>query len=267
MYIMISSSMFMLGDFYDWDFYDIENDTLCTTSSVVRTLQDYAKSSDPIVSKKAKRALYYMLYMTNKIHVMYSDKPLINLAKKYDSVLYVADVGEYLYTRSDLTEEEKERCILYTPKDKESIPHFNAENWYCILNPETEKKNPLNLKINQYFTIKDTETKERTLFKVDSQYKYIPVPYQTFKSTLYGETKPKKDINGFTDCLQLAAIDSLKNNQLTMLTGKAGTGKSYLAIAALLEKLQKHEIDKIYIFCNPVATRDSAKLGFEVKSK
>ena len=78
-----------------------------------------------------------------------------------------------------------------------------------------------------------------------------------FDNNYFGKVKPKKN-----DARQLAAVDSLNNNQLTMLTGRAGSGKSYLAVASLFSKLQKHEIDKIYIFCNPVATRDSAKLGF-----
>jgi predicted ribonuclease YlaK len=77
-----------------------------------------------------------------------------------------------------------------------------------------------------------------------------------------GKIKPKKTTDDKIDLYQLAAIDSLNNNQLTLLNGKAGTGKSYLALGALFAKLKKHEIDKIYIFCNPVATKDSAKLGF-----
>ena len=52
-----------------------------------------------------------------------------------------------------------------------------------------------------------------------------------------------------------------------MLTGKSGTGKSHLAVAALFTKLEKHEIEKIYMFCNPVATRDSARLGFYAGTK
>jgi predicted ribonuclease YlaK len=35
-----------------------------------------------------------------------------------------------------------------------------------------------------------------------------------------------------------------------------------LALAALFEKLEDGEIDKIIIFCNPVVTRGAAKLGF-----
>ena len=72
---------------------------------------------------------------------------------------------------------------------------------------------------------------------------------------MFGTIKPK-------DEYQKLAIDSLLNNKITVLRGPAGSGKSYLSFAALFQKLEKHEIDKIIIFCNTVATANSAKLGF-----
>lgn len=47
-----------------------------------------------------------------------------------------------------------------------------------------------------------------------------------------------------------------------MLHGTAGTGKSLLALGFLFYCLEKGKIDKIIIFCNPVAARGAAKLGF-----
>ena len=57
-------------------------------------------------------------------------------------------------------------------------------------------------------------------------------------------------------------MDSLANNQITLLKGPAGTGKSYLSLAYLFSLLDKHKIDKIVIFCNTVATKGAAKLGY-----
>ena len=75
-----------------------------------------------------------------------------------------------------------------------------------------------------------------------------------FVSNMFGNIKPK-------DIYQEIAMDSLLNNQMTLLRGPAGTGKSLLALGYLFSKLDKHEIDKIIIFCNTVATLGSAKLG------
>ena len=47
-----------------------------------------------------------------------------------------------------------------------------------------------------------------------------------------------------------------------MIKGPAGTGKSWLSLAFLFDRLEKRKIDKIIIFCNTVATKDSAKLGY-----
>ena len=47
-----------------------------------------------------------------------------------------------------------------------------------------------------------------------------------------------------------------------MLRGAAGTGKSYLSFSYLFDLLERNKIEKIIIFCNTVATKGSAKLGF-----
>jgi len=56
--------------------------------------------------------------------------------------------------------------------------------------------------------------------------------------------------------------DSLCNNQITMVKGPAGTGKTFLSLGYLMHLLEKGKIDKIIVFCNTVATKNSAKLGY-----
>lgn len=75
------------------------------------------------------------------------------------------------------------------------------------------------------------------------------------ESKMFGKIAPKDD-------LQLLALNSLVNNQITMLRGPAGTGKSLLSLGYLFSKLEAGRIDKIVVFCNTVATKGSAKLGF-----
>lgn len=84
---------------------------------------------------------------------------------------------------------------------------------------------------------------------------YEPVGFPCCESKALGKIKPK-------DEYQLLAMDSLKNNQITLLRGPAGTGKSYLAMGYLMDKLEHGVIDKIIVFCNTVATAGAAKLGF-----
>ncbi len=118
---------------------------------------------------------------------------------------------------------------------------YNSENWK-------------DMNINEYLFIIDKDN------NIVDKYKYTKegfkeVPFICFDSKIFGKIKPKDDY-------QLCAMDSLKNNKITMLRGSAGTGKSYLAIGYLFSLLEKEKIDKIVIFCNTVATAGSAKLGY-----
>ena len=56
--------------------------------------------------------------------------------------------------------------------------------------------------------------------------------------------------------------DSFNSNQITMVKGPAGSGKTYLSLGFLMHLLEKGKIDKIIVFCNTVATKNSARLGY-----
>jgi len=47
-----------------------------------------------------------------------------------------------------------------------------------------------------------------------------------------------------------------------MVKGPAGSGKTYMALGYLFSLLESRKIDKIIVFCNTVAAKDSAKLGY-----
>ena len=117
-------------------------------------------------------------------------------------------------------------------------------------------KNLYNLHINEYLIVRNQEHEIVDKLCWDGT-KYRHIVYTNFNSKYFGEVKPIKN-----DVYQALAADSLINNQITMLKGPAGTGKSYLALSFLLHKLERHKIDKIIIFCNTVATKGSAKLGY-----
>lgn len=106
---------------------------------------------------------------------------------------------------------------------------------------------------NEYIVIKHQDSYIDAFVKRGNEFKQVP--YNSYKSKMFGEVKP-------LDIFQKIALDSLKHNQLTLLRGKAGTGKSYLALGYLFNQLENGNINKIIIFCNTVATAGSAKLGF-----
>lgn len=120
--------------------------------------------------------------------------------------------------------------------------------------------NLYNLLINQYLLIYDKETREcvdRLCWcKQDGVEGYRRVNFVNFNSHWFGDIKPMKG-----DDYQMLAADSLTHNKISMIKGKAGTGKTFLSLAYLLHKLERHQIDRIIVFCNTVATKNSAKLG------
>ena len=123
-------------------------------------------------------------------------------------------------------------------------------------------ENKYNLLPNQYLIIREAATGgyADTLRWTGTEYKALR--YGNFNSEHFGNIKPMKN-----DVYQAIAADSLQVNKLTMLRGPAGSGKSLLSLGYLLNRLEQGKIDKIIIFCNTVATVNSAKLGFYPGSK
>ena len=158
-----------------------------------------------------------------------------NLASAYNlNVNYIKEENLDNYTgfKEVIIEKEEELAYFYE--------HMN-ENIY-------------NLYINQYLIIKTQEGGViGTYIWTGSEYKEIGYP--DFYSVHFGKIKPK-------DEYQFAAMDCLNRNQVSLLRGPAGSGKTFLSIAYMFHLLEKGKIDKIIIFCNTVATAGAAKLGF-----
>lgn len=115
--------------------------------------------------------------------------------------------------------------------------------------------NIFHLSIGQYLIIYDKENKPiDTVIWTGETHRHLK--YGTFSSRLFGDIKAMRG-----DIYQACAVDSLLQNQVTMLKGAPGSGKTTLALGYLFSKLEKGQINKIVIFCNTVATRNSARLG------
>ena len=117
-------------------------------------------------------------------------------------------------------------------------------------------ENLYDLRVNEYAIIYNSDglVVEKVCWTGEG---YRRLDYSTFKSKNFGEVKPMQG-----DVYQALAADSLTNNKITMLKGPAGTGKTMLSLGFLMSRLDRGKIDKIIVFCNTVATKNSAKLGF-----
>jgi len=115
-------------------------------------------------------------------------------------------------------------------------------------------ENKYNLLPNEYLILKDND--ENIIYQyLWTGKEYKDISWYNLESKMMGELKPK-------DIYQRLALDSIKRNQLTVLRGRAGTGKSLIGLSYFFHELELGKIDKIVMFVNPVATKDSCKFGF-----
>ena len=116
--------------------------------------------------------------------------------------------------------------------------------------------NLFNLLINQYATVWNENNEMVDVVYWDGE-KHQHVNFNTFGSQWFGKVKPIS-----SDPYQLMVCDSFKRNKITLVKGPAGSGKTYLSLGFLISQLEHNKIDKIIVFCNTVATKNSAKLGY-----
>lgn len=121
---------------------------------------------------------------------------------------------------------------------------------------QRNSENIYDLKINEYIIVRDSQGEiVDTLLWTEEGYKQVS--FNDFNSKWFGCVKPSKG-----DVYQKLAADSFTRNKITLIKGPAGSGKTYLSLGFLLSQLEHGKIDKIIVFCNTVATKNSAKLGF-----
>lgn len=125
-------------------------------------------------------------------------------------------------------------------------------------------KNSLKLKLGQYAVIKVGDVEEMA----------VRYEHDKFGEARYREIKTARIIdskflgkNGDVlakNLRQAIAIDTLHENKLSILTGKAGCGKSYLAIGYLLQEIHDTNKDtKVYIITNNVPMRGTSTFGLK----
>lgn len=117
-----------------------------------------------------------------------------------------------------------------------------------------EKENKYDLLINEYLIIKNTLNQPVDAFRFDGL-ELVPLSVKSVQSSMFGKLKAK-------DFYQQIVLDSFFNNTITVVKGKAGSGKSYLAMNYLFSQLDKGKIDKIIMFINDTPVRNANLHGF-----
>ena len=274
-----TSSLLLLNE----DSFQQNDESMIVISSI--TLQELEKikvsqNKDAEV-KRAARSLLHLLdkHINEYICLIYTE----NISKSFE-FLELNNDGKIIASllnainKQLLTEDSKDTIIFYTndlamkqlasaflPIEVKSVivePDYYVG--YKDINLSDEELALLyegrlrlfDIQINEYVNVWDCRgDRVDTLCWTGSEFR--PLKYKTFESDWFGNIKPYKD-----DIFQAMAADSLLNNQITMLRGPSGAGKSHLALGYLFYLLEHNRINKIIVFCNTVATRNAAKLGY-----
>ena len=115
-------------------------------------------------------------------------------------------------------------------------------------------KNTYGCLLNQYLIIK-VNGEPSDVLKWNGSY-LVSLSYKTIKSSKLDDTKP-------LDVYQECAFDSVFNNEITVLTGRAGAGKTTIPLSYFVKNLETQKIKKLYIVYHFEPLKGSRVLGFE----
>ena len=259
----------------------LENQKIVISSITLTELENIKSSfnKDPQIKAAARQALrffennpkdyevwIYMVDMLDPITKMglpiNEDTKILATAIDYEKRQHPDDVT---FVTNDLA--LKHMANLFFGRDSiesvsEEYEEYNGYQEIIMSNEEMSffyshlDENIYNLKINEYLIIRNEEKEIIDTFCWTGD-KYRKISYLTFDSMYFGEIKPLKG-----DIYQSLLADSLVRNKVTMVTGPAGTGKTIMSLGYFFSLLEKETINKIIIFCNTIATKNSAKLGY-----
>ena len=191
-----------------------------------------------------------------------NDSKIIICAKAYQALINPED--EYFFYTNDICCKHMAHLTLDCPIRSHEEEKYDYDGYLEVIMNDEEmadfysnpEENKYGLYVNQYIVVCDIDgaVVDRLCWTGNG---YRHLTYNNFKSNHFGNVKPMKD-----DVYQALAADSFENNRITLVKGPAGTGKTYLSLGYLMHKLERGKIDKIIIFCNTVATKNSAKLGY-----
>ena len=116
------------------------------------------------------------------------------------------------------------------------------------------QENIFGLFINQYLILKDWKDEIVDAYRWSGT-QHEPLFKRNIQSLYFDKLKSK-------DIYQSCAIDSLMNCTITAITGKAGSGKSLLALMSAMYLIEKGKYDRIVVMFNPTKTRGASDMGY-----
>lgn len=139
---------------------------------------------------------------------------------------------------------------IYKGYKEVSLSEEEMADFYQNIN-----ENTLGLLTNEYLVLKDSDGNVVDKLKWDGEM-YQTIRCKPFKSNMFGTLKPLDDIQAF-------AMDSINTNDITVLYGKAGSGKTTLPLNYIMQEIEKGRFKKCYMVYSYEPLKGAKTLGFE----
>lgn len=133
---------------------------------------------------------------------------------------------------------------VVSPTDEELATIYekdNAENIFGCL-------------VNEYAIIKDSENNLCDLVKWTGE-KYVTLNTKPFKSRAFSNVKPLDEI-------QRCAFDSIATNDITVLYGRSGSGKTTIPLSYIMSNVENQKFKKCVIIYDFETLKGAKTLGF-----
>jgi predicted ribonuclease YlaK len=222
---------------------------------VLEELDRLKISHDNDVAYKAREAIRKLKesqveFDIDEVDLEKTDNRILDYALRHGYRLLTNDLNLQLKAKAIGVEVENyiPQIENYTGYKEVTFSNEELASWY-----EGNKNNNWGLINNQYLIVKYEDTYVGVWKYINGEFK--EVFDKCIDSKMLGKIKP-------LDPFQRCAIDSLYTNQVTVLKGKAGSGKSLLSLAYAISEIERGNYERLIIFTNPVPVLNSAKLGF-----
>lgn len=133
---------------------------------------------------------------------------------------------------------------VVSPTDEEFASIYEKDN----------SDNIFNCLVNEYAIIQDSENHICDVVKWNGE-QYVTVNTKPFKSRAFGNTKPLDEI-------QRCAFDSIISNDITVLYGRSGSGKTTIPLSYIMSNVESQKFKKCVIIYDFETLKGAKTLGF-----
>ena len=212
-------------------------DIIAYSPEIKKIIDDHFLSETPDNSILAS-AYYYnlnepVLVCSDDLNCKFISRNIFGLTTKgINEINLVKNLDEYKGYK-DVTLSDEEMSYFYC--------HLNENTFGCL--------------INEYLIIRKSDGEVVDTLRWNGT-DFKKVCNKTVKSTMFGDKIKPKDI------YQSCVIDSIYNNTMTAISGKAGSGKSLLSLVTIMNLIETGKYDRVVIMYNPTKARGASDMGF-----